>query len=139
MGDVTFTHYYPIGRTVGFFSLAFLLVCATVLMFVYGFIGVFIIFAFFLCIVATYLGIQTLATRKKYPMSIGPEFLTFFREGKQVQIRAQDLKKIRFNGTGLDKRVSATLADGSTIDIPTLYGMDELRKKLHEYYNLGGQ
>ncbi len=139
MNDATFTHYYPIGRTIGFFLLGSLLLCATILMFVFGFIGVFVVFAFFLSIVATFLGIKDLATRKKYAMSIGPEFLTFFRQGQQVQIQARDLKKIWFNATGLDKRVSVALADGSTIDIPTLYGMDELRKKLQEYYGLGAQ
>src|SRR5258708_30506799 len=101
-------------------------------MFVFGFIGLFLIFGFVLGIAAITHGIRALTTRKKYPMSMGPELLSFFRKGQEVRIQVQDLKRVWFNTSGIDKRVSLALADGSVIDVPALYGLDELRKKLQK-------
>ena len=130
------THYYPVGRAIGYFFFGLVLLGFTTLMFAFSFFGFFIIFSFVLAILAVVLGVRAITTRKNYPMHMGPDLLTFFRKGVQVQIRVPDLKRVWFNTSGIDKRVSLALADGSVIDIPVLYGLDELRKKLQKRYGL---
>ena len=139
MSNNSTTHYYPVGRAIGYFFLGVVLFSLTTLIFVVGLIGPFFIFGFVLGIAAIAFGIRALITRKKYPMSIGEDRLTFFRKGQEVQIQVRDLKRVWFNTSGIDKRVSLALADGSVMDIPVLYGLDELRKRLQERYGIAAK
>jgi hypothetical protein len=136
MNNQSTIHYYPVGRAIGFFFFGVVLFCATGAMLVLGLIGVFLVFGFVLGIAAVFLGIRALTTRKKYPMTLEPELLTFFRKGQEVKIQVKDLKKVWFNTSGIDKRVSLGLVDGSVVDVPVLYGLDELRKKLQDRYGV---
>jgi hypothetical protein len=129
--------YYPVGRAIGFFFFGLILLVATAAMLVIGLIGPFVAFGFVLAVFAIVLGIRALTTRKKYPMSMGADVLTFYRKSGEVRIPIQDIKRIWFNRSGIDKRVSLALADGNVIDIPVLYGLEDLRKKLNKRYGIG--
>jgi hypothetical protein len=139
MSDNSTAHYYPVGRAIGYLFCGFLLLAIITLMFVFGFIGVFLIFGFGLGITAITLGVRALTTRKKYPMSLEPECLKFFRKGQEVQIPVKNIERIWFNTSGIDKRVSLALKDGSVVDVPVIYGLDELRKKLGDRYGIAAK
>lgn len=81
-------------------------------------------------------GIVAIKQRKKTPMELGDDFLTFFDHTGQVCIPAREITRAWYNDTGIDKKISLALQDGSTVDIPFSYGLDSLLKKIRKRYGL---
>jgi len=125
------THYYPLSRSIGMLIMGvlglFISVC--LIKFLISFLLV------VMSVVALYIGIYGLAKRKKEPMIYDDKVLTFYRKGKLEEVRGDSIEKIFYNTKGIDKRVTILTQDRKEVNIPVVYGLAELVRKLNK--NLG--
>ena len=101
-----------------------------------GILSLWSVLALAMAFVAISGGLKALATRKRFPMMLSKDHLTFRRKGEQIRIPVSEITRVWYNTRGIDKRVSIALKDGAVIDIPTAYGLDPLRKKIQKHYAL---
>lgn len=127
-------HYYPLSRAIGNIILGAVALFVSILLM--RFIGVSILLLV-MAIVALYIGIKGVAKRKKEPMIHEVDKLTFYRRGSVVEVNRENIEKIFYNTKGIDKRVSILTKDQEEIDIPVVYGLAELVKKLNNNLGLG--
>jgi hypothetical protein len=136
MSTTKTTHYYSLGNAIGFFFIGTVLLILSGGMLLSGILSLWAVLACCMAVGSVVFGFQGITKRKKYPMVLDAEHLTFYRKGQQIRIPIQDITRVWYNTKGIDKRVSLALRNGSIEDIPVLYGLDELRKKIQKQYNL---
>ena len=126
---------YSISNSIAFVAFGIILFAISGSMLVVGIVSLWSLLALVMAIVAIGGGLKALATRKRFPMILSEDQLTFYRKGQQVRVPISEITRIWYNTRGIDKRVSIGLKDTSVIDIPTSYGLDPLRKKIQEHYS----
>lgn len=129
-------HHYSISNSIAFAVLGIFLLGLSGSMLVLGVLSLWSVLALVMAIAAIGGGLKALATRKRFPMILSEDQLTFYRKGEQVQVPVSEITRVWYNTRGIDKRVSISLKEGAVIDIPTAYGLDPLRKKIQKHYAL---
>ena len=86
--------------------------------------------------VAVIQGIVGLRRRNSRPLVVAEGELAFWRGSKRVVVETGEITRIWYNTKGLDKRVSIALQSGEVIDIPPVYGLAGLAKKLSRHLQL---
>ena len=128
-------HYYPLGRSIVMFVIGVIGVVLNIILLKFA-----MIFSFLLgimALIAIYIGITGISKRKKEPMIFENNLLKFYKRGKLIEVNREGIKKIFYNTKGIDKRVTILTMDGREIDIPTVYGLNPLVKKLNQNLKLG--
>jgi hypothetical protein len=129
-------HHYSISNSIAFVILGIFLLALSGSMLALGILSLWSVLALVMAIVAIGGGVKALATRKRFPMILSEDQMTFYRRGEQVRVPVSEVTRVWYNTRGIDKRVSICLKDGRVIDIPTSYGLDPLRKKIQKRYAL---
>jgi hypothetical protein len=127
---------YSISNSIAFVILGILLLALSGSMLVFGIVSLWSLLALVMAVIAIGGGLRALATRKRFPMMLSDNQLTFYRKGDQVRVPVSEITRVWYNTRGIDKRVSISLRDTTVIDIPTSYGLDPLRKKIQKHYAL---
>jgi hypothetical protein len=127
---------YSISNSIAFVVLGILLLVLSGSMLVVGIVSLWGLLALVMAVIAIGGGLKALATRKRFPMMLSEDRLTFYRKGEQVRVPVSEITRVWYNTRGIDKRVSISLRDTTVIDIPTSYGLDPLRKKIQKRYAL---
>jgi len=127
---------YSISNSIAFVVLGILLLALSGSMLVVGIVSLWSLLALVMALIAIGGGLKALATRKRFPMMLSEDELTFYRKGEQVRVPVPEITRVWYNTRGIDKRVSISLRDTTVIDIPTAYGLDPLRKKIQKRYAL---
>lgn len=127
---------YSISNSIAFVVLGTILLALSGSMLAVGILSLWSLLALVMAFVAIGGGLKALATRKRCPMILSEDQLTFYRKGQQVHVPISEITRVWYNTRGIDKRVSIALKDNSVIDIPTSYGLDPLRKKIQKHYAL---
>jgi len=127
-------HKMPPVRSIAFFVLgAFGLAFAIALLIHYAlFAGLLLAMA---CI-AIFQGIRGIRQRNTRPLTVADGKLTFWRGAKQVVVETDGITKIWYNTKGIDKRVTIALRSGEEVDIPVVYGLAPLARKLNKHLGL---
>jgi hypothetical protein len=127
---------YSISNSIAFVILGILLLALSGSMLVFGIVSLWSLLALVMAVIAIGGGLRALATRKRFPMMLSENQLTFYRKGQQVRVPVSEITRVWYNTRGIDKRVSIALRDTTVIDIPTSYGLDPLREKIQKHYSL---
>jgi hypothetical protein len=127
---------YSISNSIAFVVLGILLLALSGSMLVIGIVSLWSLLALVMAVIAIGGGLKALATRRRFPMILSEDELTFYRKGKQVRVPVSEITRVWYNTRGIDKRVSISLRDTTVVDIPTSYGLDLLRKKIQKRYAL---
>jgi hypothetical protein len=127
---------YSISNSIAFVVLGILLLALSGSMLVVGVVSLWSLLALVMAVIAIGGGVKALATRKRFPMMLSEDHLTFYRKGEQVRVPVSEITRVWYNTRGIDKRVSISLRDTTVIDIPTSYGLDPLRKTIQKHYAL---
>jgi hypothetical protein len=129
-------HRYPMSNSIAFVVLGIFLFALSGSVLALGILSLWSVLALVMAILAIGGGLKALATRKRFPMILSEDQLTFYRKGEQVPVPISEITRVWYNTRGIDKRVSIGLKGCSVIDIPTPYGLDPLRKKIQKHYVL---
>ena len=136
MNDPETTHYYPVGRGVGYFAFGGLLLVVVVVIALAGSFVWMPLGGLAMALVAMWLGVQSLTNRKKYPMTLSDDQISFYVRKNQVHVPIDEVAAVFYNTTGIDKRASLRKRSGENIDIPVLYGLNDLVKKIGRRYGI---
>ena len=96
------------------------------------FIGMFSFLLGIMGVIAIYSGIIGITKRKKEPMVFEDNILKFYKKGRLVEINRDNIEKVFYNTKGIDKRVTILTKEKKEIDIPTVYGLYPLVRKLNK-------
>lgn len=121
--------FYPVSRSIGYlligsFAIYFTFMLMKEFGMVAGLLGI-------MGCASVYWGMQGLFMRKKRPLELNADELTYFKGGAKITIKRSDIEKIWMNTTGIDKRVSVKTKQLQEYDIPVPYGLSGLAKKLN--------
>lgn len=130
------THYYPLFRSIAYITFGILLIAMCGGLLIAGFLSIWPALALIAGIVWVYLGVRGISERKKHPMLLEDTELSFYDRGKQIIIPGIEIEKVWYNPKGIDKHISLKRKNGEEIDIPVLYGLIELKRKISKRYNL---
>ena len=123
------TIFYPVSRSIGYlligsFAIYFTFMLMKEFGMMSGLLGI-------MGCVSVYWGIQGLLMRKKRPLELTANELTYFKGGAKITINRSDIERIWLNTSGIDKRVSIKTKQLNEYDIPVPYGLSALEKRLN--------
>ncbi len=126
-------HYYPLGRSIGMLMGGVLGLLISLALVTMGFLSFLLAI---MSVVAVSVGVIGTTKRKRQPMKFEGNALTFYRRSRPVEVPRDAIEKIFYNRSGIDKRVTILTTDKKQIDIPTVYGLKSLARKLNKELDL---
>ncbi len=120
---------YPTGNSIGYMIFGALLIHLLIPLWMT--IGGTTFLFFIMGVYAIYMGFIGFTKRTSQPLEIKDGILSFYKNGKLIQVETKFVDKVWVNRSGFDKRISILHREKGEIDIPMIYGLDSVSKKIN--------